>query len=554
MRGKRITALLLCATVTMSLLAGCGSSSSEEAVVTGTTSEQEKVAAENAEAPKVDTTRKTTADSDERYQKVSIGLISDPKDLSPTAMNGDNSKLYIYNNFYETLFDFRNNEYIPILAKGYTEVDELHWDVEIYDYIYDTNGNHITANDVVFSLNLLKESGNAFKFDSFESAEAMDDYTVRFTWTSPIDSLGALEWPWCRTCIISQKSFEEGNFTDAPVATGPYKVTDFVSGSHCILEANDDYWQKEELRDAEHLANVQTIEYDIIAETSQHVIALSTGQIQYSEYIPAENLADFSDGGQYADGNDVYVSQGSGLYMLMCNNYGGKITEDVNLRKAIYWALDNEAIEKATGNTVAAKALGTRFFSDYQSSWEENPENYMASCNLDKAKEYLEKSDYNGETLVLLAPSDETIKTIMTMMQALLMQVGINVEIVAEEAALAQTDMLDPAKWDLLISQIGGGSQVGEWNRPMNNKEFGTEYNMAFIADDTLQEKLLNVMSLAGHTDENTTDMVDYILENGYYYALCSPATNAVYSEDFAKLVYRESEFLRAGACDYYLD
>ena len=88
----------------------------------------------------------------------------------------------------------------------------------------------------------------------------------------------------------------------------------------------------------------------------------------------------------------------------------------------------------------------------------------------------------------------------------------------------------------------------------MNNKEFGTEYNMAFIADDTLQEKLLNVMSLAGHTDENTTDMVDYILENGYYYALCSPATNAVYSEDFAKLVYRESEFLRAGACDYYLD
>ena len=87
------------------------------------------------------------------------------------------------------------------------------------------------------------------------------------------------------------------------------------------------------------------------------------------------------------------------------------------------------------------------------------------------------------------------------------MQVGINVEIVAEEAALAQTDMLDPAKWDLLISQIGGGSQVGEWNRPMNNKEFGTEYNMAFIADDTLQEKLLNVMSLAGHTDENTTDI-----------------------------------------------
>lgn len=48
--------------------------------------------------------------------------------------------------------------------------------------------------------------------------------------------------------------------------------------------------------------------------------------------------------------------------------------------------------------------------------------------------------------------------------------------------------------------------------------------------------------------------MVNYILENGYYYAICSPATNAVFSEDFATLTYRESEFLRAGSCDYYLE
>lgn len=553
MKGKKITALLLCAAVTMSLFAGCASTPAEQPSAAESAAET-AAAQENKTAPTADASRKTTADSQERYDKVAIGMISDPKDLGPTSMNGDNSKLFIYYNFYETLFDFRNNEYIPILAKGYTEVDDLHWDVEIYDYIYDTQGNHITADDVVFSLNLLVESGNAFKFNSFESAEKIDDYTVRFTWTSPINSLGALEWPWCRTCIISQKAYEEGNFTDAPVATGPYQVKEFVSGSYCLMEANDNYWQKDELRDPEHMANVQTIEYDVIAETSQHVIALSTGQIQYSEYIPAENLADFSDGGQYADGYDVYVTQGSGLYMLMCNNYAGKLTEDVNLRKAIYYALDNEAIAAATGNTVAAKALGSRFFSDYYPAWEENPENYMASCDLEKAKEYLAKSNYNGETLKLLAPSDETIKTMMTMMQALLLQAGINVEIVAEEAALAQTDMLDASKWDLLIAQIGGGSQVGEWNRPMNNTEFGTEYNMAFIADDTLQEKLLSVNSIEGHTEENQTDMVNYILENGYYYAICSPATNAVFSEDFATLTYRESEFLRAGSCDYYLE
>ena len=77
----------------------------------------------------------------------------------------------------------------------YKEVDDLHWQVEIYDYIYDSEGNHITADDVVFSFNELVESGNAFKYASFESVKKIDDYTVEFTWTAPIDSVGALEWP-----------------------------------------------------------------------------------------------------------------------------------------------------------------------------------------------------------------------------------------------------------------------------------------------------------------------------------------------------------------------
>ena len=46
----------------------------------------------------------------------------------------------------------------------------------------------------------------------------------------------------------------------------------------------------------------------------------------------------------------------------------------------------------------------------------------------------------------------------------------------------------------------------------------------------------------------------DYIVENAYYHALCMPKMNAVYSKEFANLVYRESEFLLPGACDYYLD
>ena len=147
--------------------------------------------------------------------------------------------------------------------------------------------------------------------------------------------------------------------------------------SKVVLEANDDYWQTDELRDPEHEANVQTIEYNIISETAQHVIALSTGQIQYSEYVPSENIADFQEGGQYADGNDVYITQGSGLRVLMGNNAENSPMSDVNLRKAVYYAINNEAVSTVGGAVLPAKALGTSFFADYNPEWEAAENNYM---------------------------------------------------------------------------------------------------------------------------------------------------------------------------------
>ncbi len=506
-----------------------------------------------AGAPEVDTSRTSTANSDERYEKVTIALSSDPVDLGPTGY-GDNSMQYTSKNYLESLFDFRDNDYVPILAKGYTEVDEQTWDVELYDYITDSDGNNITASDVVFSYQLIIDAGKALKFDAYESIEAVDDYTVRFHWTKAIDSVGELEWPLCRVHIVSEKAYSDHSMASDPVGTGPYVVTEYVAGAKIVMEANDNYWQTDDLRDVEHLANVQTLEYDIISETSQHVIALSTGQIQYSESVPNENLADFEEGGQYAEGHAVYETQGSTVEVLYPNCYEGKPTADVNLRKAIFYALDNNAIATVAGTYDAALAFGTPFFSDYNEAWESAEGNYMAEYNIDKAKEYLGQSSYNGEQLVLLCPTDEASKSACTMIQTLLLQIGINVTIKAEDGTLLETDMLDPANFDLMYKDIGGGSQIGEWNRPMNYNEFGTGYNNAQIHDDTLQEYLLECATVEGHTEENMTKLHDYILENAYYYAVCTPRMTAVYSDAMASLVYRESEFLRPGSCDYYLD
>ena len=553
---KGMTAVLL-AMMTVSVLAGCKKSSTvTKAGNTSETQTTESAVQSNVgaiPAPTIDTSRKSTANSDGKYEKITIGLADDPKDLGPTGY-GATSYMIAAPNYMETLFDIKDNDYVPILAKGYTKVDDTHWEVQLYDNIYDSEGNHITASDVVYSIKLLQDSGKAVRYDYFQSAVAKDDYTVEFTWTKPVDSIGALEWPWCRTYIVSQKAYEAGNFTSAPVGTGPYKVSEYVAGSHLTLTANDKYWQSADKTDPDHKANVKTIEYDIIAETSQHVIALSTNQIQYSQYIPGENLKDFEEGGQYADKASVYITQGSALEVLMGNNTEGKITADPNFRKAMWYAIDNNAVAASVGTYLPSAALGTPFFSDYDKAWETDSENYMASMNLDKAKEYLAKTSYKGETLKLMGTSDEATKSAMTMIQTLLLNAGIKTEIKAEDGTMLEDDMLNADSWDILYKDCGGSSQVGEWNRFVNYNEFGTGKNMSFIQDDQLQKLYETASSISGHTKENMNTIHNYILQNGYYYALCSPEINAVYSKAFASLAYHEGEFLRPGACDYYLD
>jgi len=502
----------------------------------------------------VETARKVTVDGGERFPKITIGIAADPQDLSPWDWNAG-SHPYIFQNFYETLFDFENNDYTPLLAKGYKVIDDLHWEVEIYDYIYDHAGNHITADDVVFAVKYYVDNGHAVKYDMFGDIKKVDDYTVEYTWTRPITGVGDLEHPWCRTPIYSQKAFESGNFATNPVGTGVYVVKEFVSGSKVVLEANDKYWQTDASKITyRHKSHVQTIEYDVIAEKSQHVIALQTGAIDVSELVPVENLADFQDGGPYADKFDVLQSTGSQLYGLVCNMFEGNIGSDQNFRLAVWYAIDNEAVAKATGGLIfAAKAYGTPHFPDYVKAWEEKP-NYINTFDPDLAKEYLAKTSYDGSKLRFISGSEEPLKTMATVIQSFLTNIGINTEITLMENKQMGPLFADPKAYDLMLYQLGGGSQIGEWNRPLNYNEYGNNMSHGFIHDEKLQELFLTARTAATHSPETMTALHDYIIEKAYHYAVGSPVINMVYTSKMFDLVFRENEFLLPGACMYYLD
>lgn len=498
----------------------------------------------------VDASRKTTANSGERFPKIVVGITDDPQDLLPYDIN-NGSKPYIYYSFYECLFDFDSGNYIPVLAKGFTVVDDTHYDVEIYDYIYDHDGNHITADDVLNSFKVLIDSGFNFKWACFKSVEKLSDYVVRFTWNSPIVNVGELEFPWCRTIIHSKAAYEKGGFATQPIGTGPYKVARYVGGSTIVLEAVDNYWQKDKTKISRtHEANVQTIQYDIIAETSQHVIALKSGTIQFSDKVPVENLGDFASNSNLV----VYMTQGRSMYYLCVNQSEGSIGADINFRKAVFYAIDNAACAMATNNiAMPAKAFGSPALQDYVTAWDTVP-TYINTYDPVKAKEFLAQSPYNGESLTILGPNTELDKNLMTMIQAFLLNVGINARIYAANANIVSNSSDDSSAWDMLLNTSGGSLLVGQWNRVLNYDEFSSKRSMGFIHDETLQQKYMFANNTNNYNDASMTDLHNYIIDNAYHYGVVIVNLNMVYSSKIADLFLRESITVHPGGFVYYLD
>ncbi len=533
---KKVTAALLSSALLFSL-AACGTAVQNPPV--------------DVTQAAVDETRKLSS-MDNKADKVIIAIAADPTDMTPTNPNAT-GKNVIIPEIFETLFDLVGSEYVPVLAEGYTVIDDTHWQVKIKDYIHDSEGNPITADDVLYSYQWLDDTGLRQKYDLFGGIEKVGDYTVEFTWTAAPTALAALDWIWGKTYIFSQAAEQSHNFATEPVGTGPYTLSSFTSGSSVLLEANENYWEKPDQILDTHTANVQTIEYRVITEASQRLIGLQSGTIDYAEGIDQNSIGDFREGGSMADKYQVYNSYDNRVYYMFANQSAGKAGEDENFRLACYYAVSNEAIANVLGNAVPAVTMGSPFFSDYQAKWETD-ENYITSTNVELAKQYLEQSSYDGEKLTLMTTNNDLFTDVATIVQNMLLQVGIDCKIVQYEQATLDVKITEPDSWDIACVRCGHSSyMVSAWNNPMNAADRATKSMINLGVDDKLTEWYNTCSTQEGHTDENMDAMQQYWIENAYFNPLVVYVTNTVYSTDIANLFYRDGALV-PGACSYYLD
>ena len=521
---KKLFAMLLAAAMLFSLV-GCGATS-------GTDGEKELL--ENG-----------------KFSKVTVAVNSEIQNLLPSNGNG-NPKAAFYWNIYESLFDYNENlELVPDLAKSYEMIDETHWQVKLFETIYDSEGNHITAEDVVASVEWLIGAGEDLNYDIFESVTAVDEYTVEYTWKESPTSTSDIEFPFVRTFIFDKDAFDEVTFATAPIGTGSYVVDSFVTGSEMVLKANEDYWaaKTEEdvsMRLALHNATVDTLTYRIIQESSTAEIELEMGNIDYCDYIRYLSLDKFQNNDEFV----VEVSYASDYCFMGFNmDPASPFAQDQNLRLAVAYALDSDSIAEAMpGSYSAMYTYGTPYFKDYDPAWESD-ENYCNTHDLDKAKDYLAKSDYaaNGSpTITVICKSAEADKNAVQMIVSQLAAAGINVEMKAVDAATFQTDTMNTGNWDLLFfNPMGGKDLVSSWKLALadlgNPRTDGDTGSLIFHNDDKLFELYDVATADATKSLDTMKDVIDYVFEQAYIYPVAYSVSARIYRADtISDIYYRE--------------
>jgi len=112
------------------------------------------------------------------------------------------------------------------------------------------DGTPVTAQDVVFSFNIIKEKGHpnlALRLRDIVKAEAVNDYRVTFTFKGEqLRDLAiiAASQPIFSKAYYAAREFDETTL-EAPLGSGPYKIKKVKAGRSVVYERRDDYWAKD---------------------------------------------------------------------------------------------------------------------------------------------------------------------------------------------------------------------------------------------------------------------------------------------------------------------
>lgn len=545
---KRITALLLVTAMILTLFAGCGSNNQPQATAAAANNPTMEVGS----AAEVDVVAKGDGTAEHVIRdSITVGVQSDPADFAPWAANSNGRTNALWG-LYQELGHIISGEFVPAIVKEYTIAEDgKSMTCTIFDYITDSAGNKLTANDVKFSFETGTALGYITGVSMIDEIVVDNDYQFTFKFGKEL-RLGDLDTIF-RTAIVTQAAYEAdpNGMSTNPVGTGPYTLTSYTAGSSFTYTAREDFWQTDEnYLCARDRANVKTINYVILAESSQRTMALEQKSIDMCSEISNEDIGEFREGGAYSGDYWTYGVPDNLSLLIFCNCDSSRLTSNKDLRTAIFYAINAETILQSVynDNGTNPKSMSPTWGTGYAASVD-SEDNYY-NYSVDKAKEYLEKAGYNGEELTILTEATGNVANSAVLVQAFLSAAGINAKIQSVDSTILQATYTNPDGWDILLTQNACNTYAVTAFNPLSSDRYTTG-TINHIYDNKLQELLATAYAMSTAGEESFKALHDYVVENAYGMNLVNYTTTYVVPSfmDSVCLSYKKS-FI-PGGCTY---
>ncbi|MGX1612524.1 ABC transporter substrate-binding protein [Micromonospora chalcea] len=221
---------------------------------------------------------------------------TEPITLNPHQYAQAKARLLVWNTFESLLTYDKQGKLVPWLATGWQVApDGLSYTLTLRDGVTFSDGTPLDAAAVKANIDKLREPGYApavaaVQLRNLKAVEVVDPRTVRLTLTTPdVLILDFLASP--QGAQISPKSLREAKNLKAGgvdvVGTGPFVLDRYVAGQELHYRRNPGYdWAPPT---AAHTgpAYLDEVTYRFLKESAVRVGALTSGQVQVIEGVPA---------------------------------------------------------------------------------------------------------------------------------------------------------------------------------------------------------------------------------------------------------------------------
>jgi microcin C transport system substrate-binding protein len=217
-----------------------------------------------------------------------------------------------------------------------------------------SDGSPLTAEDVVFSFDILKEKGHpAIRslLTDVIRAEAIDAHTVRYMFS--VTNSRDLPLMVATLPILSKSYYATHDFDqttlEPPLGSGPYKIGDFKVGAYVSYRRRDDYWAKD-LPVNRGRFNFDEVRYEYFGDRASALLALQAGEIDLREEMTARDWVTGYDTPAVRAGRLIKLTmpdnRPSGTQGFFLNTRRPQLA-DVRVRKALDYAFDFEFTNKS---------------------------------------------------------------------------------------------------------------------------------------------------------------------------------------------------------------